>query len=364
MNFQNWCDSFTSVDFYNNYYAKYLKQFSNESIPLLDKIFEKIVFINEEKLSDLVDDLYNQVYALFNDFVIISTILDNRTHNSFYATLKLLNKVNVINKPFLSDLNTNNVVIFDDYSGSGSTIIETIKYLRYEIKYEKHICVFPLIITEYAYQNINNFILENNLDLITIRYVNKHKTKFLSNEYFMPSEIDKILEISRNLKVNEKFIRGYNDTEDLFSFNYYTPNNTLGFLWSNNKILHVPFFERKVKLFDLNRIRRISYEEHEFIVNMMQGKRKHKKYYYSILLRCLGFSEIEISNFLNVELANVNEYYKAMNCNKVFVNNKVGEGFFRCFNKDAYLSYINLGIYDNIERDIELNLSSYITKKI
>ena len=115
MNFQNWCDSFTSIEFYNNYYEKYLKQFSNDSIPILDKLFEKIVFINEEKLSDLVEDFYNEVCVLCKDAVIISTVLDNRTHNSYNATLKLLEKINVINKPSISDLNTNNVIIFDDF---------------------------------------------------------------------------------------------------------------------------------------------------------------------------------------------------------------------------------------------------------
>lgn len=365
MNFQNWCDSFTSIDFYNNYYAKYLKQFSNDSIPILDKLFEKIVFINEEKLSDLVEDFYNEVCALCKDAVIISTVLDNRTHNSYNATLKLLEKINVINKPLLSDLNTNNVIIFDDYSGSGSTIIETLKYLKYEINYENHIYVFPLIITEFAYQNINNYIFENNLsDFVTIKYIDKHETKYLSNEYFNSFEIDKILEISRFLNVKEEFIRGYNETEDLFSFNYYTPNNTIGFLWSNGNVLHIPFFKRKMKLFDLNRIKRISYEEHEFIKNMMQGKRRHKKYYYSVLLRYLGFSETETSRFLSVDLDTINRYYKCMNSNKVFINNKIGKGFFNYFSKEKFLSYVNLGIYDSSEHDIELNLSSLITRKI
>ncbi len=365
MNFQKWCDSFTSINFYNEYYEKYLKQFSNESIPLLDKLFEKIVFINEERLSELVEEFYNQTYVLCKDAVIISTILDNRTHNSYNASLKLLEKVNIINKPLLSDLNKNNVIIFDDYSGSGLTIIEALNYLKYQIHFKGHIYVFPLIITDYAYQNISKYILENNLsDFVTIKYINKHETKYLSNNFFDSSEISKILEISKFLNVNEKFIRGYNNTEDLFSFNYYTPNNTIGFLWSNGNILHIPFFKRKMKLFDLSRIKRISYEEHEFIKNMMQGKRKDKKYYYSILLRLLGFNEIETSRFLSIDLGTVDKYYKNMDDKKIFIDNKIGKAFFCFFDKKKYLSYVNLGIHDSSEHDIELNLTSLITRKI
>ena len=332
---------------------------------MLDKLFKKIVFINEEKLSDLVEKFYNEVFLLSKDIVIISTVLDNRTHNSYNVTLKLLEKINVINKPMLSDLDTNNVIIFDDYSGSGSTIIETLRYLKNEINYKNHIYVFPLIMTEFAYQNISNYILENNIfDSVTIKYIDKHETKYLSNEYFEPSEITKILTISRFLNVKEEFIRGYNETEDLFSFNYYTPNNTIGFLWSTENLLHIPFFKRKAKLFDVSRIKRISYEEHEFIKNMMQGKRKQKKYFYSVLLRYLGFNETETSRFLNVDLDTINNYYKRMDINNIFINNKIGRGFFKYFSREKFLSYVNFGIYDNSAHDIELNLSSLITKKI
>lgn len=270
MNFENWTKDNYSQKMLNDYYRCYIEQFSFEHREFVEKLFSKIDYLNDLTGVELCDDYCKIINTLYKDAPLVSTIIDNRCgHNSesFYHNLSALDlKIKKI--PSVEKMTKHKkIVICDDYSGTGDTIINVINeimklYNAYvsdgDTKEEEKISasqwwdnlevvVFPAIITEVAYRRLYNYlsvVFDNNK--FQINYLQYRRANLLHEcGSFHDIDKEKLDEINIGWSIPNDYKYGFGQTGEHLAMYYGTPNNTIGFLWmSKNKDL-VPFFRRK-----------------------------------------------------------------------------------------------------------------------
>jgi len=142
------------------------------------------------------------------------------------------------------------LVIIDDFSGSGETLIKTLKHfadINIEIKRTK-IFFLVLHITTDACMNIKKYAIENefNLEIIFLHKTDKtFKENYIYREYDCKNKKDSYIELCKEKNVIESNILGNYDTESLVSFEYNTPNNTLGLFWHKDDNFNSLFSRHK-----------------------------------------------------------------------------------------------------------------------
>ena len=161
------------------------------------------------------------------------------------------------------------ISIIDDYSGTGSTLI---KYLCKLINTNTHIkkakIYFVVIhISEDALNNINKFAKEQG---IVIKCIYLHKSERAFKENYIFSEIDALIEKNRygeicelyNVKPSLTF--GYREIAALVSFDYNTPNNTLGVFWHELDDFFSLFSRHKKRRTELDELRKKARQNKNF----------------------------------------------------------------------------------------------------
>ena len=131
----------------------------------------------------------------------------------------------------------NNVVLIDDFSGTGKTIIT---FLQGQNTFfcEKKIFILLVEVMKEAKEKIELFAKENDMNITILTNSIKDKAFFDKSNSF----IKKFINISKRRKIGKDFIKGYKESESLVSFFNNTPNNTLGLFWyksdSNQPLFH------------------------------------------------------------------------------------------------------------------------------
>ena len=143
------------------------------------------------------------------------------------------------------------VLLIDDYSGSGNSFCEAIKLINDNTKNKKKIYISSMYMTTLAKSNIKNYCINNKLMQIEICFNdswiqirrNFIKECCLFNEKEI-LQFEKIcLEIYGVSDKNAENIYGYGSVGDGISFVNWTPNTTIPMLWKNGK-KYVAIFSR------------------------------------------------------------------------------------------------------------------------
>ena len=225
----------------------WLQQFSEEEKPLMLILLKNFYYYTTERLNAKVKELnekfkksYSEDYERavfagiekdfgvgFSNLICNTYWYKNGLYNSFASNLIELLRCEQVPEV---------ISIVDDYSGTGGTFIKYICKLiniNPEIKHSQ-IYFLVLHISEDALVNISNFSKDEGL-LIECVYLHKSDRAFKENYIF--SEIDsklkeeKYLDICRTHNIDASMALGHREIEALVSFEYNTPNNTLGVFW-------------------------------------------------------------------------------------------------------------------------------------
>ena len=201
----------------------------------LNRLNSKVIKLNDKFKADHVNDYENAIFAgIEKDFGASYSAL---IFNTYWTKNDLFNQV----EPHLEVLIRNDqvppiIAIVDDYSGTGGTIIKYISKLintNLNVKNSK-IYVLLLHISEDALKNLNKFAEDENLKLDCI-YLDKSDRAF--NDDYIFSAIDAAInkhnyqEMCGKYNVKYENSLGYKEIAALVSFEYNTPNNTLGLFW-------------------------------------------------------------------------------------------------------------------------------------
>ncbi|MBR3882496.1 MAG: hypothetical protein IKJ36_04425 [Clostridia bacterium] len=244
---------------FNQKYNEWIKTIPLENRELIYKLLEKFNYYGHVSVNTYFKKLYLNIvekYNIDNNETMYTFIKKN--DSSFNSSMGYayefmrINKISAKNSVLeLRDLKSKeieqikNIVLIDDYSGSGNSIIKYIKKYN-DIFSEKNVYILLVSMSENADRHIIEELKEYKINII-FEVMNIEKKAF-SDVNFCKEEISRRKEefelISRAKKI-PNYIFGRYNTEALISFYNNTPNNTLNLFWEKTS-QNDPLFPRDI----------------------------------------------------------------------------------------------------------------------
>ncbi len=228
---------------------KWLSAFEEDNQSLLLELLENFQYYTENRIKERVIDLYQlfkkrlpkeiDLAIYTKPYKEFGTSFSSCFFTAFWLNNHLKNSIedNVIG------LLSNGIippvlVIVDDYSGSGMTIIKTInRFLEVNHEVEKsRIIILVLALSEDAELAILDYSKETKLS-IDILYLEKISNAFKSGFIYGGELVSKkktqYAELYDDFALNPDYKFGFCEVASLVAFHYNTPNNTLGLFWQD-----------------------------------------------------------------------------------------------------------------------------------
>ena len=226
----------------------WLSAFPESEHPFLLELLSEFYYYSEEQIAQKVVKLYDLFEREFsgnvNEIVFTKIIKEQGIAFSdiLFVTFWLKNSISNAENNILGLLEADQIpkelVVVDDYSGTGNTFIKTINEMIQEnakVKNTKfyfltlHITKRALnVIREYEKEvgvRIKVFYLECTEEIFKGDYIySKIEAEYKEREY---------IKIYERQKIKKDYILGYKEVESLVAFHYNTPNNTLGLFWQD-----------------------------------------------------------------------------------------------------------------------------------
>ncbi len=243
---KNWDSKEKCLDFAVRIDA-WLAQFEDTEKQLMLDILKKFSYYNKQLLQKKVAELYKKFKEEHNEEYILSQIqkdygvgYSDYIYDDFWMVNNLKdyaerNILDLVERDDLEEIPC--LVLVDDYTGTGKTFIDFYKKLL-SINPglgEKTTFFLTVASSSVAIENINSFAKEGGYDIHLI-CLEEQKRAFLDNFLYVEED-------SNNKRCNYeaickkhhvKCIFGFGDVEGLISFEYNTPNNTLGIIWNDS----------------------------------------------------------------------------------------------------------------------------------
>lgn len=254
-----------------------LKFGSEESI-ILKELLKKYIYITEEKEKEYLVKFHKIIDKLDKTRTMFSYIeskdekinSSNGILNEYKRIYKISNNASYkITK--LKDYVIENLILFDDISGTGSTIIDFFKKYLQILKEKDSLKIYLLvyIISEKAHEEIIKFCGEQGINIIIehIILVKKcfEKGYIYYDEAYEKEKIIRKLEEKICGDKGKEYILGYKNSQLLVSLHRNTPNNTLSSFWYENSRWKGLFPREKMILTKIDRKK------------LSNQKRKYKK---------------------------------------------------------------------------------------
>lgn len=233
----------------------FLGQFPASLQPIICKLLDKYDFYDEFPQEELFDNYKTRLKKFINyhniDDYVITMPFDKESHNSYsFSTIFKGFDYSGVGTFLLriSDAEFSkfkNIIFIDDYSGTGKSFIEFYNSKKELISKNTNVFFLPCLITRLAEQNIGSSSIR---DLVTLSndVSNVRHAKFLEEQCILTDiEIEQLVDYSvDSLRITKSLVRGYENTEDLLSLSYMTPNNTIALFWWVKNSLYFPLFRR------------------------------------------------------------------------------------------------------------------------
>jgi hypothetical protein len=224
-----------------------------EQQELIKELLSRFVFIEGRQLSTIANDIVKKIDEWKFDVsrTYIAAIADKNEVDGSIAGLQFMkNKFDStkgwnesrfypsITKAANEIRNNDNLILFDDFLGSGKTIIKKIFYLRQCLD-QRSISLNTLKVVVYAGMEfgVNKVISECNIEVYCHTVLKRGITDFESESSI---EVKKLLMKSLESKLSKKFkglklqdhSLGYKESETLFQIqDYNCPNNLFPIFW-------------------------------------------------------------------------------------------------------------------------------------
>lgn len=241
-------------------YDKWIESIPIEHRDLIYKLIEKFEYYGHSYVNKKLSELYfrvNDKYSIDNNETLYTYIekSDSVPGSSIEYMLLYLNVNNISQKNFCINIKKikdykseyiKNIVLIDDYSGSGESII---KYLTKNLSLfvGKNIYILLVTMSIDAKLNVEKEFMDKDLNIymesINIEPKAFSKIGLNDDEIETKKEEFKTLSVKKEIK-NDVF--GKNDTEGLVAFYNNTPNNTLKIFWKKTS-KNNPLFPRTEK---------------------------------------------------------------------------------------------------------------------
>lgn len=241
---------------------KWLQAFPEEEHPFLLELLIQFYYYSEERIKDKVVDLYDAFIKEYQgdvNAVVYTKIIKEQgvaCSDILFTTFWMQNSsmYSYAENNILGLLEAKQIpkelVIVDDYSGTGKTFTKTLdKMLQVEDEVRNSNFYFlTLHTTKRAVQQIEEYAELNGISIkiISLDYSDEiFKKDYIYNEIEAEHKKRQYSEICTKQKI-EKHILGFDDVSSLVAFHYNTPNNTLGLFWQD-LVDFTALFPRKKK---------------------------------------------------------------------------------------------------------------------
>ncbi len=213
------------------------------------KIVSKINWISTKEINDYI---FQKTTDLLDDNVMIYKFKNALTSSSnnlissiSYAGMcsdeQVLNNEDIIKKDISS---YHSLLIIDDYSGSGDTIIKGLKKVLPYIK-SKKIYVVLYAVQSQALEKIHEFQKEESLNLEVFQ-----KKELETYEYYLDKNTKLYADFICDKCLDYKIKYGWGNTGALVSINMCSPNNNISMIWSDkieyNDNVWIPLLDREI----------------------------------------------------------------------------------------------------------------------
>lgn len=224
----------------------WLAQFEEDEKPLMLDLLRHFTYYSERRLKKEIVKLFDEFTRVYNGEFILSPIqkelgvgYSDFIYDIFWMTndIKGYAERNILAVAKDTDYEKIPTLVFvDDYSGSGKTFKKFHKKLIAANQKLKNKVVFFLTVasSSVALKNIDKYAKENDytINCITLKIQDR---AFLDCFLYKKVESEiirrKYEEICKKHAVLEDYVFGFDKIEALISFEYNTPNNTLGIIW-------------------------------------------------------------------------------------------------------------------------------------
>lgn len=241
---------------------KWLQAFSEEEHPFLLELLMQFYYYSEERIKDKVVELYDAFIKEYQgdvNAVVYTKIIKEQgvaCSDILFTTFWMQNSsmYSYAENNILGLLEAKQIpkelVIVDDYSGTGKTFTKTLdKMLQVEDEVRNSNFYFlTLHTTKRAVQQIEEYAELNGISIkiISLDYSDEtFKKDYIYNEIEAEHKKRQYSEICTKQKI-DKHILGFDDVSSLVAFHYNTPNNTLGLFWQD-LVDFTALFPRKKK---------------------------------------------------------------------------------------------------------------------
>ncbi len=294
---------------------EWLQAFPKEEHAFLLELLMQFYYYSEEKVKHKVIELYDafrkQYEGDINDVVYTKIIKEQGVacsdilftnfwmqNNSMYSQAE-----NNIVGLLESGQVPKELVIVDDYSGTGNTFIKTVKRMidvNESVK-KTNLYFLTMHVTQRSIQAIENYAEDNGLNIacISLDYSEQtFKQNYIYNEIYAERKKKHYMDICQRKEI-EKYVLGYEEVASLVSFYYNTPNNTLGLFWQDLADFAALFPRKKKQRTTLAEMQKKAKdrkfkEESPVVFGIEDGKMK------VMLIYCLGHTKnFYIENFIN-----------------------------------------------------------------
>ncbi len=241
---------------------KWLQAFPEEEHPFLLELLMQFYYYSEERIKEKVVELYDAFIKEYQgdaSAVVYTKIIKEQgvaCSDILFTTFWMQNSsmYSCAENNILGLLEAEQIpkelVIVDDYSGTGKTFIKTLdKMLQVtDMVKDTKFYFLALHITQRAAKKIKEYAELNGISIkiISLDYSDEiFKKDYIYNEIEAEHKKRQYSEICTKQKI-EKYILGFDDVSSLVAFHYNTPNNTLGLFWQD-LVDFAALFPRKKK---------------------------------------------------------------------------------------------------------------------
>ena len=245
------------VEQIKNTYSLWIKQMPENMGNIVKKLMRNFDYYSHDYVNRSLIDLNSMLQARedvsFDNTVYAVLTKKEGNLNSGFVYVIEYQELNDISKdviyPNFNDIikvmeyvdDIKNIVLIDDFSGTGKTFLDFVK--KY-LEHLRNIHVYFLVvhIMENAFNKIRKFAESNGMN-ITVLYISCTSKAFSKMEDLRDKKKEFICE-SANLGISRTYALGYNDSEALVAFYNNTPNNTFGVFWMDTEN-HVSLIPRR-----------------------------------------------------------------------------------------------------------------------
>lgn len=367
---------------FDNKIDSWLKQFEKNDKEAVLELLKHFKYYTSQRVNEKVVELYNEFIKEYGEdphsitfipvFKEYGVGFSDHFFNSFWFENGLYNSAEKNILGLLEEgIEFEKIVILDDYSGSGKTIKKTIEHCLHtnDKCKETLFYVLTLEMSIIAKSRLDNFANECgiNIKIISLYFANK---VFENHDIFGDMDLSKkkkdYIDICLKHNVLQKNHLGFDKTEALLSFEYNTPNNTLGLFWYENDDFFSIFKRYKKRFTTLTlmhkeakqrkhersrKIIRKPSKDNKFIYLMIYFVNKGINFSYQEACKKLGMTEEQMDRAIEHLF---NEGYLSLSAGRPKPTDKLKQMV-----KITKIAEIDINNIDNLEQQFE-SRSSYI----